>query len=351
MDPPVATTNPAVAFVAEALAAHTQFEPAHATPFVTLSYAQSLDGSLAAVRGAPTALSCSKSLAMTHGLRALHDAIAVGVDTLIADDPSLTVRHAPGASPLPVVLDSSLRTPLDCRLLTDPRCRRPVILTLGSAAPGRAGGGLDLVARAARKEALLAAGAVVIEWEGEGEGDEVGGSGGLSESASVTSHHQSSSSSIARRRRLNLRAALTALSTVTGIRSLMVEGGATVIQSFLREAAAASEDTAPAVVTSGDAGANPHLFSPDAAATLRGDGSNAADVPAAPHHHGSCGLVHVVCVTIAPVLILGEVRVPACPAVAARPVRLGRCLKLVVGDDVVVVGEVHRAGGADHKED
>jgi GTP cyclohydrolase II len=88
-----------------------------ARPFVTLSWAQSLDGCLALEAGRPTALSGEESLALTHALRAAHDGIVIGVGTLLADDPALTVRFWPGASPAPVVLDSSLRTSLQSRLV------------------------------------------------------------------------------------------------------------------------------------------------------------------------------------------------------------------------------------------
>ncbi len=80
-------------------------------PLVTLAYAQSLDGSIAAQPGQPLALSGPDSLAMTHGLRARHDAILVGIGTVLADNPRLTVRLADGPNPQPVILDSHLRTP------------------------------------------------------------------------------------------------------------------------------------------------------------------------------------------------------------------------------------------------
>ena len=86
-------------------------------PFVTLSWAQSLDGCLAIEPGQPTALSGDESLALTHALRAAHDVIMIGVGTLLADDPALTVRFWPGASPAPLVLDSRLRTSLQSRLV------------------------------------------------------------------------------------------------------------------------------------------------------------------------------------------------------------------------------------------
>jgi GTP cyclohydrolase II len=86
-------------------------------PLVTLSYAQSLDGCLTAQPGEPFAISSPASLAWTHTLRASHDAILVGIGTVLADDPSLTVRFAEGNDPQPVVVDSHLRLPLTVKLL------------------------------------------------------------------------------------------------------------------------------------------------------------------------------------------------------------------------------------------
>ena len=89
-------------------------------PLVTLTYAQSLDGSIAAQPGRPLALSGPESLAMTHRLRTLHDAILVGIGTVLADNPRLTVRLADGPTPQPVILDSHLRTPPDAALFNNP---------------------------------------------------------------------------------------------------------------------------------------------------------------------------------------------------------------------------------------
>lgn len=93
----------------------------HKRPLVTLSYAQSLDGSLALHQGKPLLLSGQKALALTHRLRAAHQAILVGVGTVLADDPQLTVRLVPGDHPQPIVLDSRLRIPSRARLLDGPR--------------------------------------------------------------------------------------------------------------------------------------------------------------------------------------------------------------------------------------
>jgi hypothetical protein len=65
-------------------------------PQVTLSFAQSLDGSITAQRGLAVALSSPESFRMTHSLRARHDAIAVGVGTLLSDNPSLNTRLVQG---------------------------------------------------------------------------------------------------------------------------------------------------------------------------------------------------------------------------------------------------------------
>lgn len=104
-------------------------------PFVTLSYAQSLDGSIAARPGRPLALSGSKSMALTHGLRAAHDGILVGIGTLLADNPRLNVRLVEGIDPQPVVVDSRLRFPPYANLLRN--CRVPWIATSEDADPER----------------------------------------------------------------------------------------------------------------------------------------------------------------------------------------------------------------------
>jgi GTP cyclohydrolase II len=100
-------------------------------PTVTLSYAQSLDGSIAVRRGARYTLSGAKSQELTHRLRAANDAILVGINTVVADNPSLTVRLVEGHSPLPIVLDSRLRLPLNSHLLTN--ATPPLIATTPAA--------------------------------------------------------------------------------------------------------------------------------------------------------------------------------------------------------------------------
>ena len=93
-------------------------------PFVTLAYAQSLDGSITTARGERYSLSGPDALRLTHALRARHDAILIGIGTVLADDPELGVRLANGPSPQPVIVDSHLRTPSDAKVLSRPG--RPV---------------------------------------------------------------------------------------------------------------------------------------------------------------------------------------------------------------------------------
>jgi len=104
-------------------------------PFVTLTYAQSLDGSIAAQPGTPLMLSSAASMRFTHQLRAEHDAILAGIETVLSDDPQLNVRLASGPDPRPIILDSTLRCPLNARCL-DPM-RHPIVATTDRASIDR----------------------------------------------------------------------------------------------------------------------------------------------------------------------------------------------------------------------
>ncbi len=105
--------------------------------FVTLAYAQSLDGCIAARVGCSTPISGNESLVLTHGLRAIHDAILIGVNTVLVDDPQLNVRLVDGDSPRPVVVDSRLRVPPDARVFQRPNAR-PIIATTEQASAEKA---------------------------------------------------------------------------------------------------------------------------------------------------------------------------------------------------------------------
>lgn len=93
-------------------------------PFVTVKYAMTLDGKIATFTGDSRWVSGPEGRNHVHEMRRTCDAILVGVNTVLNDDPQLTVRDAAGApesrQPLRVVLDSRARTSLNARLLKEP---------------------------------------------------------------------------------------------------------------------------------------------------------------------------------------------------------------------------------------
>ncbi len=159
-------------------------------PYVTLSYAQSIDGSIARKPGRPLAISCRESLVFTHWLRSVHDGLLVGIGTILADNPSLTVRYVGGSSPQPIVVDGRLRFPLDARALQHHH-HAPWIATAETADAGR-------------EQSLSERGAKVMRIPPRQDG------------------------------LIDLKALLRRLAELN-IVSLMVEGGAEVITSFLKD--------------------------------------------------------------------------------------------------------------------
>jgi diaminohydroxyphosphoribosylaminopyrimidine deaminase / 5-amino-6-(5-phosphoribosylamino)uracil reductase len=88
-------------------------------PYVTLKFAQTLDGRIAAASGHSRWISSPPSLRFAHRLRALHDAILVGADTVLTDDPELTCRLVRGRNPLRIVADSRLRLSPEATVFSD----------------------------------------------------------------------------------------------------------------------------------------------------------------------------------------------------------------------------------------
>lgn len=99
---------------------------------VTLKLATSLDGRIATASGESRWITGSKAREEVHRLRALHQAILVGVETAIADDPELTVRLPGfvGFQPVRVVLDSRQRLPLDSKLVREAHRLPTVVITV-----------------------------------------------------------------------------------------------------------------------------------------------------------------------------------------------------------------------------
>lgn len=159
-------------------------------PLVTLSYAQTLDGRLATRHGSSQWISGPESLQFSHTQRAMHAAIMVGVNTVLADDPRLTVRLVAGRDPLRVVVDSHLRIPLTAGVLREGAAAGTLIAAVAPAPE-------------AARNALTALGAEVLELPATAEGS------------------------------VDLVALLDILGE-RGITSVMVEGGAALLTNLLR---------------------------------------------------------------------------------------------------------------------
>ena len=96
---------------------------------ITINGAMTVDGKIATATG-DSRISSKQDLARVHKLRALADAIVVGISTVLADDPRLTVRLVRGKNPTRVVVDSRGRIPLDSQVLrTAHRVRTIVAVT------------------------------------------------------------------------------------------------------------------------------------------------------------------------------------------------------------------------------
>ena len=155
---------------------------------VTLKLATSLDGRIATASGESRWITGEQARAAAHGLRATHDAVLVGIETALGDDPDLTVRLEgfSGAQPARVVLDSRQRLPPTAKLVQSARAVPTYLIT--TTAPDRA---------------LVGAGVRVLQVKAVGDG------------------------------RPELEAALEALAA-EGLNTVMVEGGGQVSGSFLR---------------------------------------------------------------------------------------------------------------------
>ena len=179
-------------------------------PHVTLTYASSLDSMIALAPGVRTTLSGPETKNMTHYLRLHHDAILVGVGTALADDPSLSCRY-PGATldsqPRPVIVDPEMRWDVRkskvCALAIEGKGKAPWVIQKPRERNAEACGSSDC-------ERLL-----------------VGDNGLVSP---LTSPRSLSNAS----QKIYWRSILRALKQ-KGIDSVMIEGGATIINDLLSQ--------------------------------------------------------------------------------------------------------------------
>jgi len=97
-------------------------------PLVTLKLAQSLDGKIATNTGDSKWISSIDSRRLVQDLRKKHDAILVGINTLIVDDPLLTIRNSK-RQPFKVIVDTKLKTPLTAKIFTSLSPGKTIIAT------------------------------------------------------------------------------------------------------------------------------------------------------------------------------------------------------------------------------
>jgi len=166
-------------------------------PFVLLKAAQTLDGRIATASGHSKWITSVAERRQARWLRRLHDAVLVGIETVLIDDPLLLPSPRTRRPFLRVVLDSHVRLPATGRLARSARPATPVLVVATRAVPSR------------RRE-LEDVGVEVVE--------AVAGGGGLGAASSGE--------------RVSLEGALDVL-RARGIMSVMVEGGSEVLGSFL----------------------------------------------------------------------------------------------------------------------
>ncbi|ROT40689.1 5-amino-6-uracil reductase [Sodiomyces alkalinus F11] len=233
-----------------------QASAAQGRPFVTLTFATSLDSSLSLAPGTRTRLSGPESKAMTHHLRSRHDAICIGVGTAVADDPGLNCRiEGVGLDrqPRPVVIDPRGRWDLTAR---------SKVLEVARAGLGLApfmvtahGGDVNPELRTLLEEH----GGKVIEVDtSPGGGGDGGDGGGPGDDGSHPGNHI---------RWGDILAALLR----EGLRSVMIEGGGRVINSLLAPACHDLVDSVIVTIAPTWLGQGSVNVSPDRVHDERGD--------------------------------------------------------------------------------
>lgn len=110
-------------------------EASQQRPFVVAQLGQSLDGRVATSTGESRWINKEAALDHVHRLRASVDAVIVGIGTVLADDPLLTVRRVPGGHPARVVIDPSGRLPEGARCLAEDGAQRLLVRACDLSAP------------------------------------------------------------------------------------------------------------------------------------------------------------------------------------------------------------------------
>lgn len=97
-------------------------------PFISVKIAQTLDGRIADTHGNAKWISCKASRKLVHKFRHEAGAVLVGIGTVLADAPQLTVRHLRGKQPIRIILDPGLRIPADAPVLTDAHAANTIVV-------------------------------------------------------------------------------------------------------------------------------------------------------------------------------------------------------------------------------
>ena len=126
------------------------------TPYVSLKYAMTADGRIATVSGQSKWITGEEARQHAHRLRNRYASILVGINTVLADNPMLNCRIPGGVSPLRIVLDSSLRIPLESQLVQSAQ-EIPLLVVCGD---------FNKPSMTGKKEALEKLGAEVLPLSG-----------------------------------------------------------------------------------------------------------------------------------------------------------------------------------------